>query len=372
MRKFHLVDFAAHFQKGFRNHIISIAEVPELVNSFRRYGCYATYFFYSDDVLTYMCARGAGSTPTIAGYDGRVWAPFFPIDLDHADLGIALEAARVFLALFLDQWKLDPESIQTYFSGSKGFHVMLDTRIFGKITPSKSLPLLFASMRLHFAQELPDRLRETVDLGIKDRVRLLRLPNTVHEKSGLYKVPLSQDEVRTLGPDDIRELATKIRPLPVTDETGFISRAAVKENREASRFLRRIRRQVSRVTKKPFHYRFRHPDDPAHINLPCAGAQKIWENHVEPGQRNNCAIRLASELRLLGLAEDEARERLFEWNEKKSIGLPSHELQNVIRSAYQHEFPYRYGCRDEILRHFCPLPDYEACQAYVSGHNHEK
>lgn len=41
-------------------------------------------------------------------------------------------------------------------------------------------------MRSHLAQELPESHRAAVDLGmvdlgIKDRVRLLRLPNTVHE-----------------------------------------------------------------------------------------------------------------------------------------------------------------------------------------------
>jgi hypothetical protein len=90
MGKFNLVDFAAQYQKGFRNHIVPIGEVPALVKSFKRYGCYATYSFYSDEVL------------------------FLPIDLDHPDLAPALEAA----------------------------------------------------------------IRNTVDLAIKDRVRLLRLPNT--------------------------------------------------------------------------------------------------------------------------------------------------------------------------------------------------
>jgi len=42
-RKFHLVDFAAHFQKGFRNHVVPITQVPTLVQVFSRYGCYATY-----------------------------------------------------------------------------------------------------------------------------------------------------------------------------------------------------------------------------------------------------------------------------------------------------------------------------------------
>jgi hypothetical protein len=372
MRKFHLVDFAAHFQKGFRNHVVSIAEVPDLVKAFSHYGCYATYFFYSDEVLTYMSAHAIGSTPSIGGYEGKVWVPSFPIDLDHPDLGIALEAARFFISLFLDEWKVDPNGIQVYFSGSKGFHLMLDMRLFGKIIPSKSLPLLLASMRRHLAQELPDRQRETVDLGIKDRVRLLRLPNTMHEKSRLYKAILSFDELKTLSPDEIRELAKESRPLRITDETGFLSRVVVKENPAASQFFRHIKRQVRHLTQKPFGYRFRRPGDLCHLALPCAGVQKIWESHVDPGYRNNCAIRLASEFRLLGLTEEEAREKLIEWNEKNAINLPPHELHNVIRSAYQHPFPYCYSCHDEILQRFCPLPNYESCQAHVGGHSEQK
>jgi hypothetical protein len=50
--KFQLVDFAAHYQRRFRNHIVRISDVPALVESFNRYGCYSTYFFYSDEVLT--------------------------------------------------------------------------------------------------------------------------------------------------------------------------------------------------------------------------------------------------------------------------------------------------------------------------------
>ena len=83
MRSFHFVDFAAHYQKGFRNHIVSITEVPALARSFNGYGCYATYFFFSDEVLTYMSAQGDKAPASVAGYEGKVWAPFLPIDLDH-------------------------------------------------------------------------------------------------------------------------------------------------------------------------------------------------------------------------------------------------------------------------------------------------
>jgi hypothetical protein len=365
MGKFHLVDFAAHYQKGFRNHVVPITDVAALVESFNRYGCYATYFFYSDEVLSYMSAQAQEGAATIAGYEGKVWAPFFPIDLDHQELTPALLAARLLSSVFIERWAIDPNSLQVYFSGAKGFHLLLDTRLFGKILPSKNLPPIFDSMRRHLAQELPQPLRETVDLTIKDRVRLLRLPNTVHEKSKLNKVILTLDELRRMTAEQIRAQARLRRPLALTDETGFLSRAAVGENREAARFYQRIRRQVKAVTRKPFPYRFHRPADPARVEFPCAGAQAIWQSHIEPGQRNNCAIRLASELRLLGLSAEEARERLLEWNERNGIELPAEEINSVVRSAYQHRFPYRFSCRDEILRRFCSLPDYESCEKHV-------
>ena len=368
MGKFNLVDFAAHYQKGFRNHIVSIDEVPALVESFKRYGCYATYYFYSDEVLTYMSAQAEESAPTIAGYEGKVWAPFLPIDLDHPDLLPALEAAKELTSFFLERWQIDSNAIQIYFSGSKGFHLMLDTRLFGKILPSKNLPLIFDSLRRHLALELPENLRGTVDLAIKDRVRLLRLPNTVHEKSKLYKVSLSLEELRCLGPAEIRECARTLRPMTLTDETGFLSTADVIENPAAGQLFQHIRRQLKKLARKPFAYRFRRPADLAQLTFPCAGLQTIWECHIEPGYRNNCAIRLASELRLLGLNEDEANDKLFEWNDRNDIELPADELRNVVRSAYQHRFPYRYGCRDDILRRFCPLPAYESCRKFVADH----
>jgi Primase C terminal 1 (PriCT-1) len=195
------------------------------------------------------------------------------------------------------------------------------------------------------------------------------LPNTIHEKSKLNKIILSPTELDHLSPEELRELARTPRALKLTDETGFLSRADVPPNPTAAEMFDRIRRQTSRLTRKPFVYRFRRPADLSQLEFLCAGTQKIWESHIEPGQRNNCAIRLVSELRLLGLTEDEAREKLFEWNERNGIELPAGELQSVVRSGYQHRFPYRYSCRDAILRRYCPLPDLKSCRAFIADRN---
>lgn len=370
-RKFQLVDFAAHFQNGFRNHVAPITEIPALVEAFKHYGCYATYFFYSDEILTYMSAQPSSCNPTLAGFQGKVWAPYFPVDLDHSDLSLVLESAKNLLSLFLYRWQVDPNGVQVYFSGSKGFHLMLDTRLFGRIYPSKSLPRLFDSLRRHIAQELPSEQRETLDLSIKDRLRLLRLPNTIHEESGLYKVLIPSELLYTAHPEEVKELARKPRSLELTDETGLVAKVTVTESKTASGLFRRIRRQMGQITRKPFTYRFRRPEDLTEIDFPCAGVQGIWEGYPERGTRNNCAIRLASELRLLGLTEEETTNTVLEWNERNGIYLPKQEIRNVIRSAYQHRFPYRYGCRDEILRKFCPLGTLEECQGHVASHSME-
>jgi hypothetical protein len=368
MGKFHLVDFAAHFQKGFRNHIVAIDEVPALVDSFKHYGCYSTYFFFTDEVLTYMSAQSDGAAPSIAGYEGRVWAPYLPLDLDHPELTPAQEAAKRLVGLFLDKWQIDPNALQIYFSGAKGFHLLLDTRLFGRVAAAKNLPIIFDSMRRHLAQDLPETLRATVDLTIKDRVRLLRLPNTIHEKSKLYKVIFSPTELANLGPRQIRDIARLARPLELTDATGLRSGVNVKASPAAAQLFERVRRQSARLTRKPFVYRFHRPADLSRIDFRCAGVQKIWESHIESGYRNNCAIRLASEFRLLGLTRDESEAKLVEWNERNHIGLSPAELQGVVHSAYQHRFPYRYSCQDAIFRHFCPLTDLPSCRRFVRDH----
>jgi hypothetical protein len=159
-------------------------------------------------------------------------------------------------------------------------------------------------------------------------VRLLRLPNTIHEKSKLYKIIVSRAELQECGANEIRQLARQPRALSLTDPTGFISRVEVKGNPAAVALFRRVQRQVTQFTRKPFTYRFQRPASLGQIEFPCAGAQAIWQSRIEPGFRNNCAIRLASELRLLGLSAEETERKLGEWNERNGIDLSDEELRS--------------------------------------------
>ena len=146
----------------------------------------------------------------------------------------------------------------------------------------------------------------------------------------------------------------------------LVSPVDIRQSRAATALFQRVQRQLKRLTRKPFVYKFHRPGDLSQIQFPCAGAQAIWENHIEAGHRNNCAIRLASELRLLGLSSEETAQKLLEWNGRNAIELSADELRSVVRSAYQHRYPYRYSCRDDILKRFCPLRDDESCRKFVA------
>src|SRR5512139_895768 len=95
--RFRFVDFAAAAQAGFRNHVVPIDEVPGLVTRYRADECYASIFCFSDDILLYLAEQRVDGRPSVAGYDGKVWAPFLPLDIDAtspSELDDALELAR--------------------------------------------------------------------------------------------------------------------------------------------------------------------------------------------------------------------------------------------------------------------------------------
>jgi hypothetical protein len=48
------------------------------------------------------------------------------------------------------------KGLQIYLSGLKGFHLLLDSRIFGKLAPARGLPALFDALRRHLAQEIAE------------------------------------------------------------------------------------------------------------------------------------------------------------------------------------------------------------------------
>ncbi|MEW6486580.1 MAG: primase C-terminal domain-containing protein [Thermodesulfobacteriota bacterium] len=354
LRTFRLVDFAARRQPGFRNRLVPVEEVAGLVRRYGAHGCYATFYLYDEAIRVHAQGAGAPGKPSVAGYDGPVYAPVWPLDIDAPDLGEALAAARAVVERLGRVWGVPREAVRRYFSGKKGFHVTVDTRVFLAPVPSRLAPELLHRLTRRLARELGFPPSGPLDLSLRDRVRLLRLPNTRHEESGLFKVPLSAEELGSLGPEAIREAARAPRPLAGVDPSGLLLEACLDLVPRARAILEEVAAPSGDAVP-----RGRPPSSATAAGgtrevLECPARQALLSAPAPPGQRNNTAIRLASWLREAGWDEEAVGERLGAWNGNNPTPLADEEVRHVVRSAFASPEPYRYGCRDPLIAPLCP------------------
>lgn len=370
--RYRYVDFAAQRQAGFRNHVVAVDEVAGLVQQCGALECYATIFCFADDIFLYMQEHRVDGRPSVAGYDGRVWAAFLPLDIDAhppvVTLEDALALARRTYSLLTERWHVPAAALHPYFSGAKGFHLLIDTRVFGRLTPAHDLHRVFSHLRLQILRQLPERARPLFDLAIGDKVRLLRLPNTRHGGSGLYKVALTAEELLHASVADVSALARTPRPLLRVTDAGLSPTEVVEAVPTMLQAFRRARRALQRQ-RGTHPYRLHAAPSGAAEDTLCAARRAMWTAQVEPGNRNNVAIRLASAFRLGGYDERQALDLLREWDHRQHTPLPDSEIRNIAHSAYARPYPYAYGCHDEVIRTVCPyVGRLQECADYRERH----
>jgi len=359
LKKYNRLQFCAKFQLGFRGDFLHYSEIPEMVRKYEFLECYASSFLYSDDVLAYLAKNQVNGRASISGYDGPIWATYFFADLDSKDLDKSLLTARETTSFLTEGWGLPYESVLVSFSGNSGYHVMVDTRVFGSVAPSSDLNVVFAVMRSELPKVAKVTYPETFDQGIGDARRIIRLPDTINIKSGLRKIQLTIPELFELNTEDIKEKAKKKQPLYFTDLTGMIPTEYVKQNAKAAEFyrfaLRRVRERPRAVQKIQTNPSFPDHNDP--IKYLCPARQGLWNNKIEEEYRHNSAIRLVAQFRLLGVNENRSRQLISHWNKKNQITLPQDELEGIVKYVYAARTPYLYSCFWDKLREFCPYKD---------------
>jgi hypothetical protein len=123
--------------------------------------------------------RNGGS---VAGFNGPCRADWLLWDIDEPDSVAALTSARRLVAFIQERYHTDPAC---WFSGAKGYHVGL--RLAHDPSPSATFPTVARS----FAEALAAAAGVRVDSALYDLNRIVRLPNTRHVRSGLFKVAVA-------------------------------------------------------------------------------------------------------------------------------------------------------------------------------------
>ncbi len=178
---------------------------------------YLSAFTYGPEMVAHMKAAGS-----VAGYAEPVFAEYVTLDLDGtgADpVADALDRARRLLAWMETAAAANLDAVPCWFSGGKGFHVMISMA--GLEHPGMGTGpepgAAFNGTARRFALLLDGETRCKPDPAVFDKVRIIRAPNTRHPKSGLYKVRIPADELLALSADGVRRLAAEPRPVELAE-----------------------------------------------------------------------------------------------------------------------------------------------------------
>lgn len=179
--------------------------------------CFLSHFQFPDEFRQHL--KATGST---AGYAGPTWLEWLIFDIDVAgDIDEALRQARLLVAWLVTRFKIEPDDVMIFYSGSKGFHVGLRSSLWDG-QPAKE----FHRYARQFAEVLAANADVKIDTGVYARVNLLRASNSRHKKTGRFKVQLSFDELQSLTPDEIYTIAAEPRKGWIPKHTPYAPEAA--------------------------------------------------------------------------------------------------------------------------------------------------
>lgn len=305
-------------QKVFGRKIyVSPREVSEIAKKkFNNIDAYSTNYIYNNENQNESDLLG----PLYVDLDGDI--------TDNESYDKVKQDALIVISYLKTHLKVPKDFIRIYFSGNKGFHIIIPHIVFG-IQPSKDLNSKYKTIALELNRHT---INKTVDTGIYDKKRLIRLPHTINAKSGLYKVPMSEEILRASTYNTMKMYASADKTIDVK-EAVMVNECRLAFN-EATK-----EKQKTRNTSKRTSFINKDFEIPQCIKY-------MYANGANKGERNNTLIVLASALLQKGMELEECIDKMNDWNENKNEpALSEHEVDATVRSAYRNLLDgRRYGC----------------------------
>ena len=275
---------------------------------------YRSVYLYDESALDYVKEKGS-----LKNFFGVRYIDKIPIDIDKKDNSNekTLDILRG-IVYELEESDIGCGSFQCYFSGS-GYHIMLAGELFS-FKPSSDLP--------YIVKQTMRKVNSEIDLSIYMRTGIYRLQHSLNQKTGLNKIPLSNEEVMNLEPKDIFELA-KDRRLDFNyiklEAEGDLKHLVVEDVPDV-----KVLANVSEPTKM----------------TPCV--QSMLNKGPASGNRHLTALRIASHYKRHGIPSHYAKVSLLHWNNKS---LEENHINELVENVYNRN--YQYGCQDSIMVKHC-------------------
>jgi hypothetical protein len=294
-------------------------------------------------------------------------------DLDSQDPDLALQDLRTLVARLQDDHGVSPAQLQYFFTGQKGFHLIIPAPIIGSQDGDQFLPLAYKQLAKDLAQDLSTWDRSLYCMG---RGKMFRIPN-VQRSNGFHKIPLHPND---LDPDfgatisDMQERAASPQTAPA------VSPPALSQSLNAlyTQYLDRARSEL--LTRgAPVIL----TDEQAEILKaqlpPCVNTLLAQTEYTDNNEKQNfnalCAYILVPFFKRIGKSLDEAEHVCADWlhdfTGSSTYTSPRARLDH-FRSAWRDAAKYQFKC--SITQGFgfksgcgeCPIHLQEAQQEFDS------
>jgi hypothetical protein len=248
---------------------------------------YISSFTYNEDAKEYFDKNN----DSIKGYNGKVWTDTLYWDLDSENNVELARYATVRLLQFLEKLQV-LKATEVYFSGNKGYHVLLKSN--NKFTPEETSRICSRIALESGLQSVGPN--KTFDTTVYNTNRIFRVTNTRHQTSKLFKIPLTSEEVELYDVEEIKKLAINIREGEFTSEVV-----------DVGSFKEKYKEEPAKV------YNLRVVEVPDSLDLnKCPPSKRrciftLENGHFGYGERENACIRLAAYYRGQGLSKDHVK-----------------------------------------------------------------
>ena len=297
-----------------RGFIIKEEELAEYIGKYgKTQPIYRSVYRYPEEILAYV--EKEKSTRMYCGVHDI--SPI-PIDIDKGD-NTNIHTLEIFRALLLELMEegLGEDNFQGYFSGT-GYHIDIHKDCFG-FESSAELPYILKGTL--------EKTSALIDLSIYKRTALYRCIYSLNTKSGLYKIPLSFNEIFHLKPEEILELAKTQREFVLEKKSG---------DGELAHLI---------IKEVPSIKQSRNITEPIKI---ATCIQKMYNQGPITGERNNTVLRISSHFRRCGIPSSACKAALLEWNKNS---LEPNLVEEKVEYVYNSN--YKYGCNDSLLKKYC-------------------
>ena len=283
---------------------------------------YNSYYSFDQELIEHFKVF-----KTIKGFRGKYYLEKIILDIDK---GINTEKQLLDNIRYLieedliNTFDIRVNQIGVWFSGN-GFHI--------------EFPDLFGFKPSH---DLPSEVKQTLSHhfpagdNIYDGARIIRTGFTYNSKSGLFKTPLTLDEVFNEEMDDIKDISkgqrTDFKYVPIISNENDIPLEKYKIVKKELPALV--------VHDKPNAVK----DNPSSF-VTCM--QKVYNEGPTQGSRHLKILRMASAFRRHGVPQSAVIAAIQSW----AHNMEPYEVQITVQDTFKHG--YRYSCDDSIMKQYC-------------------